>query len=179
MIMKNLALLSLSFIVLISCQTSNLAVDYDNTYNFSVVKTYNYYDNNTLQLNQIDSANFIKNLDEVLKSKGLIKEVNNPDIMIAVQVHNQEENRTTSIANIGIGGGSGWLGMGTNIGIPINKKVMNYSFRVDFDDTKTKTLVWTGKTSNIISYNASPESKTNFYNSNIRALMKKYPPQKK
>ncbi|MGM5630207.1 DUF4136 domain-containing protein [Apibacter raozihei] len=174
--MKNIALVSLLYL-LISCQTNNLAVDYDQSFNFNNVKTYNYYNDNNLKVNQIDSANFIRNLDQALYSKGLVKDINNPDILIAVQVYNQAENRTSNIASIGLGGGSRWFGLGTSVGIPIRKKVMNYSFQIDFDDAITKKLIWTGQTVNTISYNATSEAKNSFYTSNIQSLLKKYPPQ--
>ncbi len=175
--MKNLVLVSVIFISLISCQTNNLAVDYDNAYDFTKVKTYNYYTDNRLQLNRIDSANFMRTLDQTLQSKGLVRDMNNPDINIAVLVYSQEQTKTNSVVNLGVGGGSGWFGMGTSVGIPINSKVVGCSIQIDFDDAKTKTLVWTGKTANTYSFNASSESRNTFYKSNIQSILKKYPPQ--
>ena len=58
-------------IVLVSCATDNLSMDYDSEYNFSKIRTYNYYTDNQIKLNnKIDSTNFMKNLDAVLQSKG-------------------------------------------------------------------------------------------------------------
>ncbi len=175
--MKNLVLISLTFVLLTGCQTNNLAVDYDNAYNFTAVKTYNYYLDNRLQLNRIDSANFMGALDQTLQSKGLVRNVSNPDINIAIQVMSQAQDQTSSIVNLGVGGVSGWFGMGTSVGIPIRNKVIGYSIQIDFDDAKTKTLIWTGKTYKSHSYNASSDTKTSFYKSNIQSILKKYPPQ--
>jgi hypothetical protein len=177
--MKIFLLFFLTFILLASCQTNNLAIDYDNGYNFSAVKTYNYYTDNDIRLNQIDSASFIRNLDAILQSKGLIKDMENPDVFIALQVYNRDGTQTNSVVNFGIGGGSRWLGLGTSVGIPIKRKVTDYSIQIDFDDAKTKTLIWTGHTAKTQPYNASPESKASFYRSNIQTLLKKYPPQRK
>lgn len=179
--MKSHGLFFIFLIMLVSCQTNNLSVDYDSGYNFSKVKKYNYYADNKIKLNnKIDSANFIKNLDAVLRSKGLIKDVDNPDVFVAVEVYNELAQPTNSSVNVGIGGGSGWFGLGTNVDIPIknNKRIVDYSFKIDFDDAKTKNLVWTSKVIDSKSYNSSPAERTSFYNSSINLLFKKYPPKK-
>lgn len=179
--MKSHGLFFIFLIMLVSCQTNNLSVDYDSGYNFSKVKKYNYYADNKIKLNnKIDSANFIKNLDAVLRSKGLIKDVDNPDVFVAVEVYNEFAQPTNSSVNVGIGGGSGWFGLGTNVDIPIknNKRIVDYSFKIDFDDAKTKNLVWTSKVIDSKSYNSSPAERTSFYNSSINLLFKKYPPKK-
>lgn len=179
--MKSHGLFFIFLIMLVSCQTNNLSVDYDSGYNFSKVKKYNYYADNKIKLNnKIDSANFIKNLDAVLCSKGLIKDVDNPDVFVAVEVYNELAQPTNSSVNVGIGGGSGWFGLGTNVDIPIknNKRIVDYSFKIDFDDAKTKNLVWTSKVVDSKSYNSSPAERASFYNSSINLLFKKYPPKK-
>ncbi|MDR2122137.1 MAG: DUF4136 domain-containing protein [Flavobacteriaceae bacterium] len=160
----------------VSCQTTNIVIDYEKGYDFSAVKTYGYYTDNAIQLNRIDSVNFISSLDAALQAKGLIKDPD-PDIFIAVQVQSKDETRVKSILNLGLGGGSGGFGVGTGIGIPIKGKVKKYSIRIDFDDAKTKTLKWTGETFREHSYKASSESKKSFYKSDIQSLLKKYPPQ--
>lgn len=179
--MKSQWLLFILLITLVSCQTNNLSVDYDSGYNFSTVKTYNYYADNKVKLNnKIDSTNFMKNLDAVLLSKGLIKDVDNPDVYIAVEVYTQLTHPANSSVNLGIGGGSGWFGLGTNVDIPIknNSKIVNYSFKIDFDDAKTKNLVWTSKVVDSKPFNTSTASRASFYNSSINLLFKKYPPKK-
>lgn len=179
--MKSHWLLFILLIILVSCQTNNLSVDYDSGYNFSTVKTYNYYADNKIKLNnKIDSTNFMKNLDAVLLSKGLIKDVDNPDVYVAVEVYTQLTNPANSSVNLGIGGGSGWFGLGTNVDIPIknNNKIVNYSFKIDFDDAKTKNLVWTSKVVDSKPFNTSTASRASFYNSSINLLFKKYPPKK-
>jgi hypothetical protein len=168
-------------IILVSCQTNNLSIDYDSGYNFSNVKTYNYYADNKIKLNnKIDSANFIKNLDAVLRSKGLIKDVENPDVFVAVEVYNELAQPTNSSVNVGIGGGSGWFGLGTNVDIPIKntRRIVDYSFKIDFDDAKTKNLVWTSKVVDSKPYNYPSADRASFYNSTINLLFKKYPPKK-
>lgn len=179
--MKSHWLLFILLITLVSCQTNNLSVDYDSGYNFSTVKTYNYYADNKVKLNnKIDSTNFMKNLDAVLLSKGLIKDVDNPDVYVAVEVYTQLTHPANSSVNLGIGGVSGWFGLGTNVDIPIknNSKIVNYSFKIDFDDAKTKNLVWTSKVVDSKPFNTSTASRASFYNSSINLLFKKYPPKK-
>ncbi|QYN51772.1 MULTISPECIES: DUF4136 domain-containing protein [Apibacter] len=181
--MKSHWLLFILLITLVSCQTNNLSVDYDSGYNFSTVKTYNYYADNKVKLNnKIDSTNFMKNLDAVLLSKGLIKDVDNPDVYVAVEVYTQLTHPANSSVNLGIGGGSGWFGLGTNVDIPINNnnnnKIVDYSFKIDFDDAKTKNLVWTSKVVDSKPFNTSTASRASFYNSSINLLFKKYPPKK-
>lgn len=174
--MKNLFVSGLAFILFISCQTNNLAVDYDSNVNFATIKTYNYYTDNTIQLNRIDSLNFMKSLDNSLRAKGLQRTSDNPNVYIAVTVYSREGNDVNTV-NLGIGGGSGWFGVGTNVGIPIKKKIIDYSFQLDMDDARSNQLIWTAKTANTISYSASSASKNTFYKDNIETLVKKYPPQ--
>ncbi|MDR1877464.1 MAG: DUF4136 domain-containing protein [Flavobacteriaceae bacterium] len=174
--MRNFLVLFLALVLLTSCQTSNLAVDYEKEYSFSDVKTYSFSTNNTIQLNQIDSTNFMKNLETELQAKGLIKNTNNPDVLITLEVSGREDVQTRNVIGLGIGGGSG-VGFGTGIGIPIRKKVIDYSIQVDFKDANTGTSVWIGKISNTQSYKATGEAKDAFFKSNIQSLFKKYPPK--
>ncbi|WP_295840966.1 DUF4136 domain-containing protein [uncultured Apibacter sp.] len=166
-------------IVLVSCATDNLSMDYDSEYNFSKIRTYNYYTDNQIKLNnKIDSTNFMKNLDAVLQSKGLQKDTDNPDVFIALEVNNEIGKQSYNTVNLGIGGGNGWFGLGTNVGIPVkNRKVTDYFFKIDFDDAITKKLVWTAKVIDSKPYNYSTANKASFYNSTVKLLFKKYPPK--
>lgn len=175
--MKKIIIPFLIFILFISCQTSNSAVDYDTKYNFSEVKTYDYYIDNIVQSNSIDSTNILQSLDLVLESKGLKRDTQNPDVYIALQVDKQDQSKTSNIVNLGVGGGGRWFGLGTSVGIPITNKVTAYSIQIAFDDAKTENLIWTGKTIETISYGANSQAKSKFFRSSIESLLKGYPPK--
>lgn len=174
--MKIIIVLGLSFFLFINCQSIKPTVDYDTNTNFTNIKTYDYYTNNSIQLNQIDSLNFMKNLDNSLITKGLQRTSDNPDIYIAVMVSIAEGNDVNTV-NLGVGGGSGWFGLGTNIGIPIKKRIINYTFQIDMDNAQTNQLIWTSKFSNTVDYNKYSNSKATLFQENINALVKNYPPK--
>jgi len=178
--MKNifsLAVIAAAGLSLGSCASNNIAYDYDKSFNFANVKTYDYYADNSLQLNSIDSSNFMRTLDGVLQSKGLTRS-SNPDIYVAVMIKNAAGSKTSSVG-IGIGGGNRWLGLGTGIGIPVSSKVMNYAFQIDMDNAANKQLVWTTRSEKTTSYNASTDNKMSFYKSTLEGMFKNYPVETK
>ncbi|TWP29874.1 DUF4136 domain-containing protein [Apibacter muscae] len=175
--MKKYIIPFLMFILLTSCQTQNGAIDYDTQYNFSKIKTYDYYIDNVVQSNSIDSASIMKNLNYVLETKGLTRNTQNPDVYIALQVSKRDETQVSNVVNLGVGGGGPWFGLGTNIGIPIRNKVTAYFIQVSMDDANTNNLIWTGQTVEDLPYGSKPETKSRFFKSSLESLFKKFPPK--
>ncbi|MDR3272905.1 MAG: DUF4136 domain-containing protein [Flavobacteriaceae bacterium] len=175
--MRNLfffGMIALSSLWLASCASNNVSYDYDKSFDFNQLKTYSYYTDNLIQLNQIDSVNFMRTLDGVLQSKGLIRKVLDPDVYVSVKVDNAAGSKTSTLG-LGVGGGSGWLGVGTSIGIPISSKVMNYAIQIDIDNAANKQLIWTTRSDKTTSYNASTDAKSGFYKTTLDVMFKNFP----
>lgn len=170
-------LLCLSYLAFFySCNTASVAVDYDRSTDFSNIKTYNYYSNLTINLEKNDSLDFVKNLDAVLESKGLTKSPT-PDVRVAVNLTSSKSTKTSTFLNIGVGTGGSSFGVGSNVGIPIERKVNDYLIQIDMDNANTQNLIWTSQYRNSIRLNASPDSKKEFLKKALDAVFSSYPPK--
>ncbi len=143
--MKTTLTFSLALIVslvLFSCG-ANVSSDYDRSANFSLYKTYNYYDSKKMDnINDIDASRIVQSIDSEMRSKGFTKS-DNPDLLI--DVYATEHNFRKTDASVGLGGGSyGRRGIGVNMGVsvPITSRRSKKYLTVEITEAKTKKLLW-------------------------------------
>jgi hypothetical protein len=162
-------------LILMSCSTSKVVVDYDSEINFSNFNTYYFYDDVGEGLNELDVKRVIKAFNLELKLKGF-QEVENPDFYVNVIVNITEIQNNNTIG-IGIGSGGNNGGFGISGGIPLGSKKFNELFTVEFVNAKTKTIFWEARLNTSVRQNRTPEEKTVHFQKIIKKILEKYPPK--
>jgi hypothetical protein len=121
-------------------------VDYDKTFDFSKVETYQWVDpqqdaTNPLMVQRLHNA-----IDYHMSMKGVRKVDSNPDVFLTYSTSSKEEFSVSS-TSMGYGYGAGWYGYGGgSIGMS-STNVSSYqvgTLVIDVWDAKTKNLVWRG-----------------------------------
>ena len=177
--MKKIAYLSLTIIaslfLLFSCATPKVVYDYDKEANFDSYKTFNFYPDIQLNMNQLDSTRVLRNIENALVSKGFQKS-SNPDIFVNVTTDLFE---TPSNKSIGIGLGSGGrnVGVGISGGIPIRSNTLTQVFKVDFVDVAKDILIWQGTYEGRLKKRMTPEAKNDYFKITFEKIFSEYPPK--
>jgi len=129
-------------------------VDYDKTYDFSKIKTYQWADpvqdaDNPLMVQRLHNA-----VDYHLSMKGAQKVDADPDIFVTYSTSSKEE-FNVSTTSFGYGYGAGWYGGGVGMGTT-SSNVTSYqvgTLVIDAWDAKTKNLIWRGTAEATVSPN--------------------------
>ena len=131
-------------------------VDYDKTFDFSKVETYQWVDpvqdaGNPLMIQRLHNA-----IDYHMSMKGVRKVDSDPDVFLTYSTSSKEEFSVSS-TNFGYGYGAGWYGYGGGVGMT-STNVTSYevgTLVIDVWDAKTKNLVWRGTAEGTVA--ANPE----------------------
>ncbi len=171
--MKNLIIFSfvcaLGF--LLSCSSIQVNQDYDDAFDFSKLKTFDFFPSNPgSKMSQLNERRVKKALDAQLTAKGYSKFSTNPDFLIALHSGAQQK---TDINNYGYG--LGWHGWGMG-GVDVYQYEEG-TLIVDFIDSKSKNLVWRGTARSILPNNPSPEQATDLINKVVAKILEKFPPK--
>ncbi len=163
-------------LVFSSCGSTNVVLDYDEQQNFAVYKTYAFFSEMDSGLSSFDQKRLLAATEATLTAKGYIKS-ENPDIYIDFKTAVIQE---PSSNNVGVGVGSG--GNGVNIGfggaIPIGGPQSFLELTTDFVDARKGQLVFQAIAEKRFRINATPESRTEFFQKIVDKSLAKYPPAK-
>lgn len=163
-------------LLLNSCASGNVSMDYDRNVDFNQYKTYNFYDNIQWgNMNSLDQTRILNSIEQELNAKGMTK-VEAPDLLIDIKSREQQVKRNAG--NIGIGSGNYGrrVGVGVSVGIPISRKRLHKNYLVDLVDSKTNNLVWQG----VFEKDVSPAAdNAELISDAMQKLFSKYPPKKK
>jgi hypothetical protein len=172
--MKNLAFVFIG-ILIVSCSTQTVSVDYDRNQDFSQIKDYQFeFEENTmsgLDIQRIQNA-----IREELNLKGMAFNENSAVKIKIVPEEYISENRDSQVG-IGVGGGNYGFGTSVGIGIPINSEKLNQKYLVSIYNAEDQ-LVWDGRLDIQMPANANPETVDANVQKGVRKLFKNYPPSK-
>ncbi len=163
--------------LLCSCGSTYVIHDYDEKQDFSTYKTYDFYPEMNSGLSELDQKRLVAVTELYMKNKGFVRS-QNPGIYVNFKSVITKE---ASGNSIGVGVGSGG-GRGVNVGIGGNIPIGSHTYlelTIDFVDTQENELVWQAVAKKRFHPNASPDTKTGFFEKVIKKSLEKYPPEKK
>jgi len=171
--MKYLKFLLIAFL-LVSCGVK-VNYDYEKATDFNSYKSYNYFDDMTTGLSELDTKRLIRAIDAKLETMGLARS-KNPDFFIDIKSENFQ-NRNNNNVGVGVGGGRGGLGGGLSVGIPIGQNKATREISIEFvDDTKTG-MFWQAITESSYTDNATPEKRVEQFEAIVEKVFLNYPPK--
>lgn len=173
--MKFIKIVPVLFIMMIltSCSSVSVAVDYDREVNFDNYKTYAFYKAgiDEVEISDLDKRRILRAIDRELSAKGMVKS-ENPDVLVNIFTE-AEENINIYQNNFGWGWGPGW---GWGWGMPMTNVSRNVegSLFIDLIDKNKNQLVWQGLGKGILSIDM--DQKEERINEIVMKIMAKYPP---
>ena len=170
--MKNLKFFFLFF--LISCSSSKVITDYDSKTNFTRFKTFEFYDDNGDNLNELDVKRITSAIHQQLEIAGF-KKAMKPDFFIYFDTKTSE-NQNNNTIGIGLGSGGRNGGIGISGGIPIGGKKVNEEISIRFIKASSNELFWEGSLTSTIKEKRTPEERILYLQEVIRKIISKYPP---
>jgi len=177
--MKELNYISLflimALLLIFSCAVPKVVYDYDKEANFSTYKTFDFYPDLQLNMNQLDSTRVVQQIESALLAKGF-KKSSAPDIFINI-ISEQFETSSNNSIGIGLGTGGRNVGVGVSGGIPIRSNTLTQFFKIDLIDVAEDILVWQGTYEGKFKKNISPEAKNEFLRISFEKIFSGYPPK--
>ena len=160
-------------LLLMSCSASKVFTDYDDNTNFNQYKTYAFFDDIGVGLNEFDVNRGADAIFAELEILGF-KEVEKPDFYINLKAKVTAPKVTNTIA-IGLGSGGRNGGFGVSGGIPIGGKKLDEEIIVEFVDAKTNQLFWEGILTSTIKEKRKPEERVLYFKEVFNKILEKYP----
>ena len=170
-----LMLLASGTILFFSCATPKLLYDFDNEANFNSYKTFDFYPELQLYMNQLDSSRVIQQVENALLLKGF-KRSSYPDVFVNI-VSEQFETPSNNSIGIGIGTGGRNASVGVSGGIPIRSNSMTQLFIVDLIDVTNDALIWQAKYEGKFNRSLTSEAKSEFFKTTFEKMFSGYPPK--
>lgn len=168
-------ILTINFLSLLSCSSPKVVYDYDKEANFNLYKTFDFYPDILLNMNQLDSTRVIQQVENTLVFKGF-KKSSSPDVFVNI-VSEQFETPSNNSVGIGLGTGGRNVGVGVSGGIPIRSNSLTQLFKVDLIDVQKDILIWQGSYEGKFSKRISPEAKKEYYKITFEKIFEGYPPK--
>ena len=176
---------TLLLLVASSAQSQDVRYNFDNSADFSKLKTYKWVIlKNAARVDDLTDKQIKAALDAALTEKGLTKvDGDTADLYIGYQAAVSTEQQFTSFTS-GWGYGPGWYGggwYGPTGGITTGQTSTIYKgqLAVDMYDSAKHALVWRGVASKTLDPKAKPEKREKNLNKAVAKLMKNYPPPAK
>jgi hypothetical protein len=162
-------------IVFLGCATPKILYDYDNQVDFNQYKTFQFYDDILLNINEIEAKRVLAQLEKSIMEKGL-EYSDDSAIFVDVKLNQFEAPRNS----VGIGFGNYGRHSGISIGgqVPINSNALTKQFTIDFVDAKTDKLIWRGFYEGNFQTNIGIIEKEQLLAEAFQKLLSKYPPKK-
>jgi hypothetical protein len=171
--MKYIKLIVLIFFV--GCASPKILYDYDTQVDFNKYKTFQFYNDVLLNINEIEAKRILTQLEKSIIEKGL-EYSDDPAIFVDVKLNQFEAPRNS----IGIGFGNYGRHSGISVGgqVPINSNILTKQFTIDFVDAKTDKLIWQGFYEGNFQTNTGISEKEQLLAEAFQKLLSKYPPKK-
>ncbi|WP_299670673.1 DUF4136 domain-containing protein [uncultured Polaribacter sp.] len=162
-------------LLFISCSTSKVITDYDAKEDFSKFKTFDFYEDNGENLNELDVNRISDIIFNKLIETGFLQN-SAPDFFIFFDTNTAEAQNNNSIG-IGVGSGGRNGGIGISGGIPIGGKKLNEELIIKFIEAKTNDLFWEGSLNSVIKEKRTPEQKELHLKEVVQKILKEFPPK--
>jgi hypothetical protein len=177
--MKKCVFLFLSLILLTSCSTVNVVVDYDSQADFNQYKTFAFYKSGIDKANvsDIDKKRILRAIEGELLAKGF-KKSDKPDILVSIFTKSREKvnvnlNNNNFVDFYGFGRNPYMYGY--NNGVNISQYAEGTLF-IDFIDKQKKELVWQGIGTGALR-NLNREKKEIRIKEFVKEIISKFPPE--
>lgn len=168
--MKKLLLLFIIF--LMSCAAPKVITDFEETTDFSKLKTYGYYENSGKNLNELDVKRVIKIIDSTLIQKGFtFSEA--PNFFIDFDVKKIADAPRNSIA-IGFGNAGRNSVFGVSGGIPIGSKKIIKKLTIQFLSPNNEQLLWQGSLESTVKNQQTPQEKEAYFEKIIVKILNEF-----
>ncbi len=172
---KILAATTMLILLLTSCSTVDVTIDYDTKYHFLAMKTYTMQadankSTDSLTTERIDSA-----IQMVLKSKGYKHLAAGSDVAVSFYLSSQTITQNDSSAQFTTMVPYRRFGMAMSVPIDSTRTYDEGKLVVDVVDVKTDRLIWRGIGKDTLRSFSTPQKKTEYINGAIEEIMKKFP----
>jgi hypothetical protein len=148
--------------------------DYDNGYNFTNLKTYNWIPIKSDGLvSELKIKRFQNAIDQELQAKGVILTDVNPDFLIALQGMAETK---VNVTDYGYSYGSRWGYGSRNVDVNTYKEGTIF---LDFVDAKTKELFWRGTAISVVEPDLTAEQQEQKFAYAASKLLAQFPPTAK
>ena len=165
----------------VGCAPLVVDYDYDTTYDFTKLKTYDWSPSppgNAME--DLAEKRFKQAVNTQLGTKGYSQATGSPDFLIAMQ----GVKKTVNAGSVGVGasvgvpvGGRGSMSVG--VGKSKQQVKQEGTLTLNFIDARTQALIWQGSASAELKEKNSPEEQQAMINQVIAEMLKNFPPQKK
>jgi hypothetical protein len=168
-------------LIVVGCAPLVVDYDYDTTYDFSRLKTYDWSpiqpgsDKEELTAKRIEHA-----VNGQLQSKGYARATDAPDFQVSIK----GVRKTVEAGSVGVGasvavpvGSHGSVRVGGGKSKPRTKQ--EGTLDIDIKDPKTAALIWQGNASVTIQEKMSAEEQQKTIDHVVAEVLKNFPPQKK
>lgn len=167
--------LLLVVLILNSCKSIQVGMDYDTSVDFSQYKTFAFHKSSIdkVEISDLDKRRILKAIDSTLIQKGLFKS-QTPDLLVSI---NTKAHEKVYVNQMNYGWGFGWNP--AFFGSPnmmYTDTVVEGILFIDLIDAKTKNLIWQGKgTGNLELEAHAKEAKIKEF---VTQILAQYPPTK-
>ncbi len=175
--MKNtVAYFLLIVLVLTSCQSVRVVVDFDKSAQFASYKTFGFLKEgiDRAEINDLDKRRVLRSIEAVLIEKGFTKS-ETPDILVNFFTKERQEININNNNYGGWGYGWGWGPfMGAQMNISTSTSIQGTLF-IDLIDTTKKELIWQGVGKGTLA--TKVEKKDEKIHNFVTSILSEYPPQ--
>lgn len=168
------------FIVLISCfflscSSSKVFVDYDESTDFTRYKTYQFYEDAGKEMSEFDVKRTRKSIQETMDSLKLQMSDQSPDFFINFSTRRSAPNSSNAVG-VGIAGGSrGGVSISTSVFLGSRK--IEEQMLIEFVDAKSDELFWQGQFKLKIAPNATPQEREAWIKQVVQKIIFSYSEQ--
>lgn len=173
--MKKLSFL-FGLLLIASCATQTVSVDYDRTQDFSLIGDYK-FETAENSMSELDISRIQTAIQNELSGKSMKMNPDSENRLLIKPEEYMSESQNSSVG-IGVGGGSGNFGTSIGVGIPITKKKLNQRYLVSIYN-QDGNLVWDGRLEIQMPANGSSSMLESAIEKGVQKLFKNYPPKKK
>jgi hypothetical protein len=170
-----LVLIGIVFLFAGKLSAQEVKTDYDRNANFAQYKTYSWEQVKTKDPLYVDRIK--TSVNAALKAKGWTQVDSGGDVSI-IAIQTTQDRQSLNTFYDGFGGGWGWRrfgGGGFGEATTTTETYKVGTLVVDLFDTKTKTLLWRGTSSDTLSNNSDKNIKN--LDKGVEKMFKKFPPE--
>lgn len=163
-----------ALVVIFSCNSQKVTIDYDRNVNFSHIKTYRIDETVQNGLNDLDKERLYTALEQNFRFRGVTKS-DVADVDLRIYPSEYVTNKTNSSVGIGLGSFGSSIGGGLSVGVPISSKKLNQEYVVSM--YQNNKMIWEGILVLEMPLNASADVKQESINKGVAKLLNNYPPK--